>query len=155
MPAANPPITGAEFHAAFFQSLPHAPWREIMSRSAAQASGGSFWELRAYGWPYKCMAAGYLASPTGGKPIGLGWFDVKSPMSGRRILVPIRPIWQGLVADAVIFTVPWWAMAIAGGAGMRSFIQRMRRRRGRCPRCDYDLRGDPRGGCPECGWDRA
>lgn len=25
---------------------------------------------------------------------------------------------------------------------------------GRCPECDYDLRGQREGGCPECGWSR-
>ncbi len=25
---------------------------------------------------------------------------------------------------------------------------------GRCPKCDYDLRGDLSSGCPECGWQR-
>lgn len=27
-------------------------------------------------------------------------------------------------------------------------------RRGRCPKCKYELRGDYAHGCPECGWNR-
>jgi hypothetical protein len=29
-----------------------------------------------------------------------------------------------------------------------------RQRRGQCPQCGYDLRGDLKSGCPECGWNR-
>ncbi len=30
----------------------------------------------------------------------------------------------------------------------------LRRQSGRCPECDYDLRGSSATGCPECGWAR-
>jgi hypothetical protein len=41
------------------QLLPHAPWRGMVRGSIDRAKGGSFWELRAFGWPCKCVAAGY------------------------------------------------------------------------------------------------
>ena len=31
---------------------------------------------------------------------------------------------------------------------------RIRRMLGRCPKCAYNLRGNPLDGCPECGWRR-
>jgi len=30
----------------------------------------------------------------------------------------------------------------------------IRRKRGHCIKCGYDLRGDFSAGCPECGWRR-
>ena len=38
--------------------------------------------------------------------------------------------------------------------GPTLFISLRRRRRGRCPACGYDLRGDLSAGCTECGWNR-
>ena len=32
--------------------------------------------------------------------------------------------------------------------------EKRRMRRGLCPLCNYDLRGDLAAGCPECGWNR-
>jgi len=38
--------------------------------------------------------------------------------------------------------------------GFTSAKRFIRARRGRCPRCGYELRGNMNAGCPECGWNR-
>lgn len=62
-----------------------------------------------------------------------------------------RPIWTGLLIDAAFWSCAW-PIVLFGPGAIRG---RLRRWRGRCPRCAYDLRAAPQGGCPECGWRRA
>lgn len=64
--------------------------------------------------------------------------------------LPIMPVWAGLAADTLIFAGAWWLVLLAP----RPLRAGLRRRRGRCPSCAYDLRRDLAGGCPECGWNR-
>jgi hypothetical protein len=69
--------------------------------------------------------------------------------------LPVRPIWPGLVVNTLFYAAILWLL-IAGPFMLRRVI---RLKRGRCPRCGYDLRGSPPevgagGGCPECGWNR-
>lgn len=64
--------------------------------------------------------------------------------------LPYQPIWIGLILDVLVFGIAW--MAILRGSGpVRSWIRRFR---GRCPTCGYDVRAQFEAGCPECGWNR-
>jgi len=82
--------------------------------------------------------------------------------------LPFRPIWPGFLIDTLFYGVIWLVLFFGVGAVRRG----VRRRRGRCVMCGYDLRGQrqesphpqplshgERGasgaGCPECGWGRA
>ncbi|MCK4873483.1 MAG: hypothetical protein KAS72_12215 [Phycisphaerales bacterium] len=65
-------------------------------------------------------------------------------------IVPLSPIWVGLTANSVCYGLLFF-LAFLGGKHGRRFA---RRRRGRCPLCAYDLRGELDAGCPECGWNR-
>jgi hypothetical protein len=61
--------------------------------------------------------------------------------------LPCTPIWPGLVADVVVFSVAWWLVLMAVG-----LVRARRMRRGLCLACGYDLHGlavDAK--CPECG----
>lgn len=64
--------------------------------------------------------------------------------------LPIMPVWVGLIGNTLFFAGAWWVVLLAP----RSLRARLRRRRGRCPACAYDLCRDLAGGCPECGWNR-
>ena len=44
-----------------------------------------------------------------------------------------------------------WLLLLAGPRALRRHI---RRKRGRCVKCGYDLHGELDAGCPECGWGR-
>ncbi len=61
--------------------------------------------------------------------------------------LPTRPIWAGFAINTVFY----------GGAvglvwfGLGAARQAVRRWRGRCVNCAYDLRGNTSGVCPECG----
>ena len=71
---------------------------------------------------------------------------------------PLRPIWPGFVIDTLFYAAIWFGVFF-GFASAKRFI---RIKRGRCPRCGYDLRGqrlatsqEPPANsqirCPECG----
>ena len=63
---------------------------------------------------------------------------------------PILPIPFGFVIDTCFYGALWTIPFL----GFSFMSARIRRRRGRCPICAYDLRGDMDRGCPECGWNR-
>lgn len=76
-----------------------------------------------------------------------------SSWSGKpRILkLPLRPLWPGFLLDTGFYAV-LWALPLFGLPLIR---QSRRKRKGRCPKCAYDLKRDFNSGCPECGWRRA
>ncbi|MEZ6235518.1 MAG: hypothetical protein R3B68_15135 [Phycisphaerales bacterium] len=65
--------------------------------------------------------------------------------------LPLMPIPTGFAANTAFYAAAWGIIAF-GAIGLRRLH---RSRRGRCPRCGYDLRGLPEPGCPECGRGRA
>ncbi len=52
--------------------------------------------------------------------------------------------------------VPHWMLGAVFGAGLfkLAVVPWFRWRRGRCPKCAYNLKGVVAASCPECGWDR-
>ncbi len=72
-------------------------------------------------------------------------------------LIPLRPVWSGLVANLAIFFLPPF-LTLMFLRAVRNSIRRSKARRnearGACRQCSYDLRGDLARGCPECGWRR-
>jgi hypothetical protein len=67
--------------------------------------------------------------------------------------LPLRPLWLGFAMNTALYAIILWLL-IPGPFVLRRLI---RLRRGRCPKCGYDLRGaipGAGGGCPECGWNR-
>jgi len=83
--------------------------------------------VAAYGWPRLALASRSIAPEA----------------------LPLYPIWRGLAAGTVVFSLVILAVhQVAGNAN------RLRRPRlGRCSYCGYDLTGIT-GPCPECGTER-
>jgi len=69
-------------------------------------------------------------------------------LPGSLIPVAIEPV--GFVIDTLFYAAIWGALYF-GFTSAKRFI---RAKRGRCPRCGYDLRGAQKNGCSECGWNR-
>ena len=97
-------------------------------------------------------ASYFAAFPLPTKKTAPGTAAVSDPMiwrSGR--VLPVLPIWPGFAINTALYALA--AMTIHGlWLIARRWIRRMR---GRCLACAYDLRRDYSHGCPECGWRRA
>ncbi|MFT5424728.1 MAG: hypothetical protein ACI89L_002526 [Phycisphaerales bacterium] len=104
------------------------------------------WGGLAIGWPAPAIRS--LESLDYGKPNSPAARDTVGVLSFLGVNWPIDPIWRGIIID-VLF---WWLLAFAVlSIPLRPWL---RRRKGRCPKCAYDLKGDFAAGCPECGWGR-
>ncbi len=64
--------------------------------------------------------------------------------------LPLRPIWPGFAINTILYAAILWLLALGPFTARRM----IRRKRGRCIKCGYNLRGDFSAGCPECGWRR-
>jgi hypothetical protein len=106
-----------------------------------------------FGWPFRAL--GYMTHTYVRPRVGAlhEWAGHAGPVprsiARTRLtpyLLPARPLWPGLAADTLIWAALIWLALLAMTAR-----RRLRRRRGRCVRCGYDLRGAAHDQCPECG----
>ncbi len=105
------------------------------------------WELHGVRAGSRSMEMVQAAASTAGMRTGI---DVSKQAGGiiwqmRRL--PLTLIWPGFLVNALFYTAILWLL-IPGPFVLRRLI---RRKRGRCIKCGYDLRGSPEAGCPECG----
>lgn len=107
----------------------------------------------ASGWPFRAFAS---ESWQFKEPDELGgkWREelrgnvVLFSSSLRRTILPLRPIWLGLLGNIGVFTLAGLCVAWV----WRSWRASRRARRGLCPACAYNLEGILEGAaCPECG----
>jgi hypothetical protein len=82
-------------------------------------------------------------------------FVIAESADRRPLSLPCGPLWSGFLIDTLFYAIILWLLMLDPFA-LRGLN---RRGRGRCPKCGYDLRGQPPeigpgGGCPECGWNR-
>lgn len=99
------------------------------------------------GWPLRCVAGerwGEYHRPSGPIQSASGMFVAFGAQWPNRVL------WLGMVLNEVFYG----AVIVLPFVGWIQGRRAIRRRRGRCPQCAYDLRGDLSSGCPECGQGR-
>ncbi len=138
--------------------LLHPPFlfrREVVPRWVEWPRAGSGEAVRtnAFGWPLRCLKYSLLnrSADMSDVPTVQGGVTVIAATARKRaLLLPISPIVLGLAVDAFGFGGAY-GMLLFGPGAMRRLL---RRRRGHCPRCNYDLMSDFSTGCPECGWGR-
>ncbi len=122
-------------------------------RVGARLNADMFVE-QANGWPLLCLRLdGPLFS-------GNDLASLYSEMSGGlelpwiappwRNVVPYHPIWSGFTINTILYAPFLWLLSLGPFAARRM----IRRKRGHCIKCGYNLRGDFSCGCPECGWRR-
>jgi hypothetical protein len=113
----------------------------------------------AHGWPLRCVR--HVSAIEHGGYQGRDLIPPLRTFSRSEILVrmgPIAcslgydPIWPGLLVNTAFYGAILWGLWVGPGALRRG----LRRRRGACVRCGYDLRGGEGSDgapavCPECG----
>lgn len=145
-----------------------ARWaRSALNEPRADKTPEAFYRVeQGYGWPFPAMRCAF--EPTSAfsgwqqvhsaAGVEIGKHTVVNPgfLPAMRVL-PLIPAPLPFAADTIIYGALWWILSLGLSEGRRS----LRRRRGRCPVCGYDLRGGGGAGsttspvgCPECGWNR-
>ena len=112
------------------------------------------------GWPAIAMRTRYEEWSVAGQLGGQSFHQVTegillTPKAAVRRgckakVVPLRPLWPGFAINTAFYAAILW-LVIPGPFALRRHI---RRKRGLCVACGYDLRGNLSAGCPECGWRR-
>lgn len=119
------------------------------------------------GWPARSLMGEKIVAMAGevGKPstvVGIryewAWGACatggSSYLDWKPRMLPLRPMWPGFAINTLLYALIAWLL-IRGRFVARHYSRReIRRRRGRCLKCGYDLRGEYDAGCPECGWNR-
>ncbi len=136
-------------------SSEHASWGILKDVCTGERDNGDYGIEDARGWPrlsFWCAFETQDGSPR--RPVvaiagGLPFSPLNNGISSSDFrCIPLRPIWRGVALNSLIYAGLWTApVCIVPMARIG-----VRRRRGLCPRCAYDLRGDFASGCPECGW---
>ena len=128
--------------------------RQFASRSATDPWDYQLVVRIETGWPVRSLAGAYL-SDRNDQAMG-SWYmtaiinpwlaDDEQPFN----FIPYGPIWPGFALNTLSYAAILW-IPVAPFA----LRQVLRRRRGACLQCGYDLRGTSGGGggdvCPECG----
>lgn len=83
-------------------------------------------------------------------PKKIGWENWNTGPTPDYAILPLRPIWPGFAINTIFYASLLWLVTL-GPFTARKVI---RRKRGFCIECGYDLRGDFSTGCPECGFGR-
>ncbi len=109
-------------------------------------SRGVYAYLSRAGWPAVTLKALRWKDRGAGVDDG-GWAWHINLDNGKVAALPLRPIWPGFAVNSLFYAAILW-LAIPGPFALRRLI---RRRRGLCPACAYDLRHGEHEACPECG----
>ena len=110
----------------------------------------------ACGWPLRCLWAEIGRGITRYRYDQDVWFDEQVPATSGYLVfdgyinLPIRPFFPGFAINTIFYAAILWLLTLGPFTARRM----IRRKRGHCIKCGYDLRGDFFAGCPECGWRR-
>jgi hypothetical protein len=136
-------------HFAVAGAPPAPSWVDLHLQSPQPRDGQLVvgWPTRAAtGWTYDTNTRGLQQQGL----IGLHRLQGYPPVSyARPRLIPYIPLWRGVAINTLVLGSP--ALLLLLIPPVRAS---RRRRKGKCPRCAYDLKHDFARGCSECGWNK-
>ena len=122
------------------EALPHWSKLEAPSSSAAERETASGWPMYALSW----TLSEWIISESSGRR---GRTFAAGLQIGPASILPLRPLWLGFTVNTLFYAAILWTLFVAPFATRRL----IRKRRGKCVRCGYDLTGMEHEVCPECG----
>ncbi len=113
------------------------------------------------GLPIRCLRGRYVQRARDSAPGFAGAWPLSrfsSPTYAQRAVappwqrtglafLPLRPIWPGFAANTIFYAAVLWMLTLGPSTARRM----IRRKRGLCINCGYDLRHADHDACPECG----
>ncbi len=100
------------------------------------------------GWPMRSMTGRYATGIGFSGAVDVPpWFAGLTSSIFHSQMVCLSPIWTGFAVNTLVFAACAGTIVVVPGKLRRA----IRRRRGRCVKCNYDRRGIPDAPCPECG----
>lgn len=139
-------------------------WSRLGDHHNFDSSNGRFVEEEAaYGWPMYAMWCSYYTRAWEKDENGRRIYQPAeyeavlqipeslqrlSPLTLENHYLPLQPISLGFAGNTAIYASAWW-IALVGIAKAR---RHLRRAKGKCISCAYDLRGITSDRCPECGF---
>ncbi len=155
----------------FFDASPKPPaeslvpgWAAVIRPHGEYSLGRYRWVADARGWPMLSMWGGAKTRNIGW--MSGGWVEREAHpirailiqpddeddawMAERSKLIPLAPIFSGFAINTLLYGTVLWLLCVAPLAPFR--VRRyLRRKRGHCIKCGYDLRHAAHEVCPECG----
>ena len=121
----------------------------------------AMFSVEEWGWPCPSVRGWSLETRNITEASGLwpvpAWARVSLPWKRadtQPYYIPGKPVWAGLFVNVVV----WSAFVLLLSYSTWPFSRAralIRRAKGQCAKCGYDLRGlQTDGRCPECGWNR-
>lgn len=145
------------------EAIPHWSRFRRTLNDAERAELRTVCAEEAYGWPmlslglraesdWPMWGTNFLLSnqPRPYRTVNAIVITPSTPILRRWDLLPFGIIWRGLLLDSGLYATIWGALSFVP----RPLRHMIRRKRGRCIECGYNLLGDFEQGCPECGWRR-
>ncbi|MCH8825222.1 MAG: hypothetical protein IH984_17135 [Planctomycetes bacterium] len=126
------------------------PWQ---SSSITQLNDFGNWTVDARGWPQLSLWCVWarkilrLRPAEGGIQLPERWVMEHDRQWLRVTTLPYRPIWPGFAINTIFYATILWLLTLGPFTARRM----IRRKRGLCIKCGYDLRGMDHDKCPECG----
>lgn len=134
-------------------TVPPPKWSAMSVASPTSGKSTLNWE-EAFGWPLPAMMTsihdnGMAIRYENAIDIGPHPRDW-----GMRLYLPAKVIWFGATVNTLMSALLWWLLLMVLMRLVLRVPRWLRKRKGRCPQCGYDLRGKLDDGCSECGWRR-
>ena len=153
-PAPQRQSSGRTWGLSVIQTMAHVlPLDAPRSPGAVSGWGMSLFQA---GWPCRCVEAQVSQVNRKGVPIRTDFrpaVKLSETLHFLRVgearyrVLPLRPIWPGFAINTVFYAAILWLLMF-GVFTMRRVI---RRKRGHCIKCGYDLSHAEHEACPECG----